>query len=85
LKVALGDIEEIFDLKDEKVHSMRLDDVLKAISIAYRDVKILKIDVEGAGLRVLKGALKTLQFGKPHIFLKFMGMKKLKRQNFSKA
>ena len=42
MKVALDDIEEIFDLKDEKVHSMRLDDVLKAIGIAYRDVKILK-------------------------------------------
>jgi 23S rRNA U2552 (ribose-2'-O)-methylase RlmE/FtsJ len=69
LKVALGDIEEIVDLKDEKVHSMRLDEALKAIGIAYRDVKILKIDVEGAGLRVLKGALKTLQVGKPHIFL----------------
>lgn len=85
LKVALGDIEEIFDLKDEKVHSMRLDDVLKAIGIAYRDVKILKIDVEGAGLRVLKGALKTLQFGKPHIFFEVHGDEEARATEFLKS
>jgi len=69
LKVALGDIDKIVDLNGEKVRSLKLDEVLKAIGIAYRDIKILKIDVEGAGLRVLKGALKTLRIGKTlHIF-----------------
>jgi hypothetical protein len=85
LKVALSDTDEIVDLNGEKVHSMRLDELLKAIGIAYRDVKILKIDVEGMGYRVLKGALKTLQIGNRTYFLKFMTVKKLKQKVFSKS
>ena len=82
LKVALSDTDEIVDLNGEKVHSMRLDELLKAAGIAYRDVKILKIDVEGMGYRVLKGALKTLQIGKPHIFLEVHDSEEAKTKGF---
>jgi len=69
LKVALGNTTEVLNLNGEEVRCMKLDDLLTTIGVTLKEVKILKIDVEGMGLRVIKGALKTLQKGIPVIFL----------------
>jgi FkbM family methyltransferase len=47
------------------VRTMRLDDLLPA----DRPVHLVKIDVEGAELPVLQGALSTLQHWRPHVLL----------------
>jgi hypothetical protein len=67
LKVALNDANGIVDIGGEKVYSATLDSLLNMLGIS--GVKALKIDVEGMGYRVLKGAQKILEKEKPYIFL----------------
>ncbi len=52
-----------------KVKTMKLDDVIKKLKIDYKDISLIKIDVEGHEYFVLKGANKTLKKSKPFILI----------------
>lgn len=61
-----------------KVKMKKLDDLIDELKINPKKVRLLKIDVEGAELFVLKGAKKVLRF-KPHIIFEAWDEKKLKK------
>lgn len=84
-KVGLSDHNGVMDLNGEEVRCMRLDDLLPALRVALNAVKVLKIDVEGAGLKVLKGALQTIQDRKPTIFLEVHDKEEAEAKTFLKA
>ncbi|MEM1646603.1 MAG: FkbM family methyltransferase [Ignisphaera sp.] len=67
LKLALGEKRGEMLLSGERVPMMSLDDLVEKLKL--HRVDIIKIDVEGAGLSVVKGALKTISRDKPIIFL----------------
>lgn len=52
-----------------QVNTVSLDDFLQRKSIAYSDVRLLKADVEGAELLVLRGSTRLLQAGDPTLLL----------------
>lgn len=67
LKLAMGEERGEVLMSGERVPMMSLDDLVEELKIPRVD--IIKIDVEGAGLSVIKGALKTISRDKPIIFL----------------
>ncbi len=82
VNVALSDSEQPLNLSGEDVRCTTLDNLLTNLGVVLRDVKILKIDVEGMGLKVLKGGLKTLQNAHPHIFLEVHNKEEAKAKFF---
>ena len=69
-----GDPEEMaerFTLKSETVPLARLDDVLTRYDLG--PISMIKIDVEGAELNVLRGAAQTLRTHKPVIICEIDG------------
>ncbi|MEM1625596.1 MAG: FkbM family methyltransferase [Candidatus Nezhaarchaeales archaeon] len=66
LKLALGEGRGEALMGGEKVPMLSLDDLVEELKLPRVD--IIKIDVEGAGLSVIKGALKTISKDKPIIF-----------------
>lgn len=66
LKLALGEGRGEALMGGEKVPMLSLDNLVEELKLPRVD--IIKIDVEGAGLSVIKGALKTISKDKPIIF-----------------
>jgi FkbM family methyltransferase len=52
-----------------EVETEPLDEILKAVAV--RRVRVMKIDVEGAELEVLRGARRTLERWRPHLVFEF--------------
>lgn len=67
LKLALGDRNGVLKINDEIVPLYRLDMLIKKLGLQRVDV--IKIDVEGAGLGVIKGGYETIQRFRPVIFI----------------
>ncbi len=54
-------------LLDVVVEVVTIDSVLESLSVKDIDNLVMKVDVEGFGLRVLRGAMKTIERFKPFI------------------
>lgn len=67
LKLALGECVGEALIEQEKVPVLSLDELIKKLGISRVDV--IKIDVEGAGLSIIKGALETISRYRPVIFI----------------
>ncbi|MEM3941805.1 MAG: FkbM family methyltransferase [Candidatus Bathyarchaeia archaeon] len=67
LKLALGEGYGEILIGQEKVPMLSLDELVEMIDLPHVDV--IKIDVEGAGLSVIQGALMTISKNRPIIFL----------------
>ena len=74
-------IPENFSGKSLKVKAIPLDKFIEKNNI--KKVDIIKIDVEGAEIKVLKGMMETIRKFKPKIFIE-INNKKLKAAGFSK-
>lgn len=51
------------------VRAEPIDDILYSIGIPFDSVKLVKIDVEGAAVEVLKGMLNLMKYAKPDIII----------------
>ncbi|MDI9619976.1 MAG: FkbM family methyltransferase [Candidatus Nezhaarchaeota archaeon] len=67
LKLALGEGCGEILVGQEKVPMLSLDELVERLILPHVDV--IKIDVEGAGLSVIQGALMTISKNRPIIFL----------------
>ena len=65
------DLKERFEVKKELVSIVRLDDVLARMDLGQ--VSLMKIDVEGGELNVLKGAMELLTSQKPAVLCEIDG------------
>ena len=55
--------------KFQKVITKKLDNVIRELKITPKDIKLIKIDVEGSEEKVLHGSFKILREGKPMVIL----------------
>ena len=67
--VALSDSEGITTINGKAVPTAKLDDVLQREGIELSSKSIIKIDVEGMALYVLRGARETLLKYKPKLVI----------------
>lgn len=67
LKISLGEKCGEMILNNERVFMLSLDRLVDKLGLSSLD--IIKIDVEGAGFKVIKGGLKTISKYRPIIFL----------------
>ncbi len=66
LNMGLSDHMEETIMEGKRVKFVRLDDLVSKLNL--ESVDIIKVDVEGAGAQVIKGAEKTIEKHKPIIF-----------------
>jgi len=82
INAALTDYNGVTILNQEKVKCMRLDTLVHNQRYPLNSLRVIKIDVEGAGLTVLRGATQILQYAKPVIFIEIHNEEEAESQYF---
>ena len=75
LKPFSGYISNSFSI----VKTTRLDNVVRKLKLLHKDIKSIKIDVEGAEIKVLEGATEILKNSHPQIVFEAWDNEKLKQ------
>jgi hypothetical protein len=65
LNIGLSDSTKEIAIEGRKIRFIRLDDLVDRLNL--RSVDIIKVDVEGAGVQIIKGAEKVVENTKPVI------------------
>lgn len=82
LKLALADKDGYLKFEDHVVKCKRLDDIVQSFGIRMGNVDLVKIDVDGMGFEVLKGAEGLLREMGPALLLEIHNDKEVNAVNF---
>lgn len=80
LNEGANSLDKIEGAKSEKIKVRKLDKIINDLCVKPENISLIKIDVEGAEMRVLKGAENILKGGSPTLLIEildFEGEKKI--------
>ncbi|MBS7618993.1 FkbM family methyltransferase, partial [Candidatus Bathyarchaeota archaeon] len=67
--MALSDVDGEINLGSSRVKARKLDTIAREEGLKFTENDVIKVDVEGMAMSVLKGAARTLRFSRPKLVI----------------